>query len=254
VNRLCLYVLARVNSSSSAIACTIIDGRRASAFVKALFSCMFAVWMSAPATAATIFESGTLGPTGIPRSEVTGGSNVNSAVFVGVRFYLDQPVVSTDVGGHFVKNIGVNDSFFGAIVSLADQNDFPNSGNLSTPDVIGTSLLSFPEPSNEVLGPISKQLSPGWYALVFGSGLFGATGSGVALNNGLDIDDPKYIAFQPGSGFGWSNLEGFLSDFRFVVHGSVVPEPASIASTACGLLSLLFGRGPRHAGRCNCSH
>jgi len=75
--------------------------------------------------AATIFESGTLGLTGIPRSEIAGGSNVSPVVFDGVRFHLDQPVITTQSGGHFVKNTGSNDSFFGAIIALANENDFP---------------------------------------------------------------------------------------------------------------------------------
>ncbi len=188
------------------------------------------------ALAATIFESGTLGPTGIPRSEITGGSNVSSGVFVGVRFHLDQPVVTTEIGGHFVKNTGTGESFFGTIVALADENDFPDSGDLSTPDVVGATLLAFPEPSNEVFGTLAKPLPPGWYALVFGSGLFGASGSGAALNNGMDIDDPVYIGYQPGAVNGWGNLiNPIFRNFRFVVEGSVVPEPSTLLLVLAGL-------------------
>ncbi len=194
------------------------------------------------ASAAILFESGTLGPTGIPRTEIAGGSNVSPVVFVGVRFHLDPPVITTQVGGHFVKNTGANESLFGAIVSLTDENDFPDSGNLSTPDVVDTTLLSFPTPSNEVFGDLSNPLSPGWYALVFGSGLYGATGSGVALNNGGDIGEPEYIAFQPG--FGWSNLEGFLSDFRFIVTGEIVPEPATVGLALLVFLGICARRRP----------
>jgi hypothetical protein len=204
------------------------------------------------ASGTTIFESGTLGATGIPRSEVTGGSNVNPAVFVGVRFRLEDSILTTQVGGHFVKNTGADQSFFGAIISLVDANDFPDSGDLTTPDVVGTTLLSFPEPSNEVFGALVKPLNPGWYALVFGSGIVGSTGSGVALTNGMDLGDPAYIAFQPGSGFGWSNLEGFLSNFRFVVQGSVVPEPTSILTFALAVVPLVLQRSPGHSGRRKC--
>jgi hypothetical protein len=190
------------------------------------------------ASAATIFESGTLGATGIPRVEVTGGSNVSSVVFVGVRFHLDQPVITSQVGGHFVKNAGADESFFGSIISLADENDFPDSGDLATPDVIGTTLLGFPEPSNEIFGDLTKPLSPGWYALVFGSGLFSAFGSGVALNNGADIGDPVYIGFQPGPGFGWGNLiNPIFRNFRFVIEGQVVPEPPLLKLLSIVVLS-----------------
>lgn len=199
-------------------------------FLAAMLSCALAATNS---SAATIFESGTLGATGIPRTEITGGSNVSPVVFVGARFYIDQPVVATQIGGHFVKNIGAEESFFGAIATLTDGDDFPDSGDLSTSDVVGTTLLAFPESSNEVFGTMAEPLLPGWYALVFGSGFFESSGSGVALNNGVDIENPAYIAFQPG--FGWSNLEGFLSDFRFLVQGRFVPEP----STYCMAFLLL---------------
>lgn len=195
------------------------------------------------ATADVLFESGTLGPTGIPRSEITGGSNVSSVVFVGARFHLDQPVMTSQIGGHFVKNTGANESFFGAIIALANEHDFPDSGNLSTPDVVGTTSLSFPEPSNEVFGAIVKPLSPGWYALVYGSGLFGATGSGGALNNGIDIGDPTYIAWQPGAVNGWGNLiNPIFRNFRFVIQGHVVPEPATGILMLIPLLPMLFFR------------
>ena len=180
---------------------TIMRTMRQLSFLGVVVSCMLA---ATNARGDILFESGTLGPTGIPRSEITGGSNVSPFVFVGVRFHSDQPVLTTQVGGHFVKNAGANEPFFGAIIALANENDFPDSGNLSTPDVIGNTLLSFPEPSNEVFGVIDEPLAPGWYALVFGSGLLGASGSGVALNNGVDLGEPAYIAFQPGPGFGWS--------------------------------------------------
>lgn len=188
-------------------------------------------------TAATLFESGVLGPTDISRSEIAGGSNVSSAVFVGVRFHLDQPVITSQIGGHFVRNAGTNESFFGGIVALADENGFPDSGDLSTPDVVGTTLLAFPERSNEVFGAIAKPLSPGWYALVFGSGLFGASGSGVALANGADIGDPTYIGWQLGAVNGWGNLiNPIFRNFRFVIQGHVVPEPASAGIAMIAIL------------------
>lgn len=208
--------------------------------IEVLSLCFYAA-LATGSNADTIFESGTLGTSGIPRSEITGGSNVSPVVFVGVRFHLDQPVLTTQVGGHFVRNTGADQSFFGAIVALDDENDFPDSGNLSTPDVVGATLLAFPEPSDEVFGDLAISLGPGWYALVFGSGLFEATGNGVALSNGVDIGNPVYIAFQPG--FGWSNLlNPIFRNFRFVVQGRVVPEPASASLAVMLLLPLLFFR------------
>ncbi len=193
---------------------------------------------SSPALGATIFESGSLGPTGIPRGVVP-GANVSSTVFNGVRFQLTQPVATSQIGGHFVGSPGTTDTFFGAIVALSNENDFPDSGNLSTDDVLGSTVISFPEPSAEVFGNLDLSLNPGWYALVFGSGLFGASGDGAMPLNNPDIGTPSYIGFQPGAG--WGNLiNPIFRNYRFVVQGSIVPEPSAISITLSTWLLFCF--------------
>jgi len=190
-------------------------------------------------TAATIFESGTLGPTGVTwldlQNQNVQGTNVNSAVFVGVRFELTQPVLTSEVGGHFAGP--APGEFFGAIVKLADATDFPDSTNLSTPDVLGTTTLAFPNPSAEVFGSLSLTLDPGWYALVFGSGLFSTTGFGGAVENGVDIGTPTYVSWQFGNS-GWSvPINPVFRNYRFVVQGQVVPEPSAMNLLFSVLLS-----------------
>ena len=72
------------------------------------------------ACAATIFESGTLGPTGIPYTGLGGGtepgsSGVRPEVFSGVRFELSNLVQTTRIGGHFVADPRiVETSLFGS--------------------------------------------------------------------------------------------------------------------------------------------
>jgi hypothetical protein len=187
------------------------------------------------AAAAILFESGTLGPTGIQLSDLLGGAvpgtNVNSGVFPGVRFELTQPVSTSMVGGHFIAR--TPGTFFGAIIALDDENDFPNSDDLSTPDVLGVTTLTFPDPSDEVFGDLELNLDSGWYALVFGSGLFGTSATGGAVRNGMDIGDPAYIAFELNAH--WFNLDDLILPFdnhRFVVTGELVPEPSSIVLVA----------------------
>jgi hypothetical protein len=148
------------------------------------------------------------------------------------------------VGGHFAApSVG---DFFGAIVALDGAMDFPDSENLSTPDVIRHASLSFPTSSAEVFGNLEVSLQPGWYALVYGSGLFGTSGIGGAPINNSDIGNPAYILFQP-SGFLWIDLETFVTDFRFVVEGSVVPEPST--SVLILLTSFAFVLRRQRAGR-----
>ncbi len=184
--------------------------------------------------AATIFESGTLGPTGIPQGSVA-ATNISPYVYTGVRFELTQPAITTQIGGHFVDTAG--GSFFGAIIKLDGSDDFPDSGDLSTADVLGSTDLTFPVPSDEIFGNLSLSLDPGWYALVFGSGLFGTNGDGAAPRNNPDIGNPTYIGFQPLSGIGWVDITGPFSDHRFLVHGELTPEPMTIV---LGTLSIIF--------------
>ena len=198
-----------------------------------------------------IFESGMLGQTGITGADVLNqvvlATNVSPAVFDGVAFELAKGVKTTSIGGHFVLRPNEESSLFGAIVQLDDENDFPDSEDLSTPDVLGTTLLSFPEPSAEVFGDLSLRLEPGWYGLVFGSGLFDTTGLGGAPRNNTDIGTPRFIGFQSGSGWG-SRLGGK----RFVVKGDIVPETSSANIFLPAILVLLghsrLGRACRVAG------
>ena len=70
--------------------------------------------------AATIFESGTLGATGVQWSSVENGTvpaiTVDQFDFPGVRFYVDQQAMVSQIGGHFAAKS--NGTFFGAIVAL----------------------------------------------------------------------------------------------------------------------------------------
>jgi len=186
------------------------------------------------AAAVTIFESGTLGPTGVTWQQAIDGevpaTNIKNSVFTGVRFHLDLPVVTSRIGGHFLSPS--NGTFFGAIVELDDENDFPDSGDLSTPDVLGNTLLTFPNPSGETNSNLSISLDTGWYALVFGSGLFGATTNGGALRNGSDIGDPSYIAYV---GSRWKNsspTNGIeFKDYHLTLEGTIVPESSTLIMT-----------------------
>ena len=211
--------------------------------------------MSPHVSADTIFESGTLGPTGFSRTDVTNlpvpATNIKDVVFAGVRFELEHPVQTEAIGGHFVASSP--GTFFGAIVSLDDENDFPDTGDLTTSDVLGHSLLTYPVLSDEVFGELSLSLDAGWYALVFGSGLFDTTTNGVTIRNGADIGDPTYIGHQPGSG--WFNLADLSDainfvDHRFLVVGHVIPEPNSLGLLMTSSLCFLLRR-PLHKGKVN---
>jgi hypothetical protein len=188
-------------------------------------------------SAAILFESGTLGETGISREDVHNqvvlGANLNSNAFNGVRFELVQPAVIAQVGGHFVGSPNNDAMLFAAIIELDNESDFPDSADLSTPDVLGNAILNFPEPSDKVVGDLELSLDPGWYALVFGSGLFGTGGDGAALLNNSDVGTQSYIGYL--SGFGWGTRQPGM---YFVITGTIIPEPSCFVLILLGTAAL----------------
>ncbi len=196
---------------------------------------------------AILYESSSLGTTQVPRIDVGTqtvlGLSIRDGVYNGARFQLNHSVVTTSVGGHFVGPFGNEDTFFGAVIQLTHEEDFPDSSNLSTPDVLGTALLSFPSSSSDVRGELELTLHPGWYAVVFGGGLFGAEGRGAAVRNNPGSESASYINWQANSpGNGWTNLITFPVEpegkVRFFVEGTIVPEPASVVFSALAAIPI----------------
>ncbi|QDU58916.1 hypothetical protein [Aeoliella mucimassa] len=189
-----------------------------------------------------LFESGALGRTGVTWDEVLAGnvpsSSISPAVFSGVRFELAHTVATSKIGVHLVGSSVSLDTCFGAIVALEDQADFPDSENLSTPDVLGHTIIPFPEVSKEVFGELDLVLAPGWYAIVLGSGLFDTTGNGAMPLNNPDLGSPDYVARQLGAGwFDLSDLSDVrqFDDYRFTLVGQAIPEPNTLLMGLIGL-------------------
>ena len=173
-------------------------------------------------SAEIIYESGTSGGGPGGTNYVAGGGNL-----VGVRFEVTQSDVTDAIGGVF----GFGD-LFGAVVQLSGPSDFPDSTNLSTPDVLGTAVIHPAGPADSS-SPLSLALSPGWYALVYGSGQFGASGIGFVPNTATDVGSPSYLFYTNGNA-GFSNDS--ISHVRLFVTGHpasqpggpVIPEPGSL--------------------------
>ncbi len=164
-----------------------------------------------------LFESATLDNVGSRLGDVN-SATVSEFVYTGVRFELDRPVITSAIGGHFVGS----GNFFGALVELDDANDTPDSIDLTTPDVLGVVTAEFPDPSAEIGVDLSLHLDPGWYAIVFGSGLFGTAGvGGIPISNAAAAI-PSYLSGQQGA---WFAIPAAGRHRRIDLQGTVVPEP-----------------------------
>lgn len=205
---------------------------------KIRFAIMFiqvTMFISRRAQAAIIYETGESGPTGVSSQQLANeeiaGVNINKFVFAGGRFRVEEATSVERVGGHFLGR-AVGFPFFGSIVRLTGNDDFPDSVDLTTPDVVGVTTLNFPNPSANVYGTLTATLSPGWYALVFGSGLYGHSGIGAAVSTGSDYEATTYIAWEVNLGDQWMNLDAPFENFWFVVEGAIVPEPATLLTAS----------------------
>lgn len=199
----------------------------------------FVVSVSCNANAGLIFESAqNTAPT-------TGsGLGVDNHYFAMHRFFLNDTYTLSSVGGYFEADR--NRNVFAAIVGLNDQDDFPDSIDLSTPDVIGTTLVNIGTSDDDYFGNISLTLQSGWYALAFGAGKFGADSmtdfDGVIL---LDVatdlsNDLPITAINASNPFNVPEQFTYQSGAtRFVVNGQLtnqVSEPAVAVFLIMGLL------------------
>jgi len=116
-----------------------------------------------------------------------GGTSVTVAQFVGWRFQTDVPLAVEQVGAHALEfDPG---GLFAAIVRLDSIAAVPSGAPFTPDEVLATTVFQAPLPSAEVFAPLSANLNPGSYVLVFGTGLFGATGAGALPN----LDDQPDI-------------------------------------------------------------
>ena len=188
------------------------------------------------AHASVIFESADLGPTGQPGV----GALIGVEQYLGSRFQVTSTVNVEQIGGHMARRDIGNDLFFGAILSIAGENALP-SGNPVDGNWLASTTFDPGTPSTDVRTPLSVTLTPGWYALIFGSGQFGTTGRGAMPENDTNDVNSDYYFFWDGNNSVWNDAGG--AHKRFVVEGTFdsadpVPEPSTFALAALGLLSL----------------
>lgn len=166
------------------------------------------------------------------------------------RFEIDSAAIVEEVGGVFNNFDDAPATFFGAVVSLSGPNDLPDANDLSGGDLLGTTLLEIGGSEFfgvELSAPISLELAPGWYGLVFGAGDFGASsGSDVdlgmpALATDLAPLQVPVSLFQPDHPTNPNLIVNQNSAPRFFVIG--VPEPGAGALLMAALLVRGLSRG-----------
>lgn len=187
-----------------------------------------------------LFESATMGP--VVDSPYK-NPLINDWVFLGVRFTLDAPVHVDHVGGHVMNKFEGGTSFAAIVPLEADGFPIDPVGDQAPRlDMVSLAHGLFSAPADysaEVLVELDVVLQPGIYGLVFGGGLFGASNlDSVLIDNGVDIGSPEYFFWRddPADGF-WQDPRA--TGLRFVVTGTVVPEPGSLVLLLLGSLSLL---------------
>jgi hypothetical protein len=187
-----------------------------------------------------LFESATLGG---PIIDGQAGGTELSQQLLGVRFQLGSTVQVQSVGGDI---LGFSGTLFAAIVPLSSLSAFPTGASGSL-DALAATAFTPPFPGEDINIPLSVTLTPGVYALIFGSDQFGASGSGAMPRDNVDIPGNAsfidYAAFSSTPGWFDSPDKGY----RFVVKGTTisanVPETgSSLCLLALGLLAVVFLR------------
>ncbi len=166
------------------------------------------------AGAAVLYESATMGAPGR-----TGGVSVG-AQLVGARFHLDTTAIVASVGGHVGRSTG---TLFAAIVALGGA--FPAGAPLAGGEVMASAVFAPDSPSSDVTVPLAVTLAPGSYALVLGSSLFGASGTGYMPADNGDVAGASYFFWNVAGGRWVDETNGRM---RFTVDGetcALCPTP-----------------------------
>ena len=174
------------------------------------------------------------------------------------RFAVNSTTQLQAIGGYFqnVSYVGVPAvprNIFAAIVRLSGPTDFPDSFNLTTPDVIGVTGINIGIATQAYVGLVDMSIGPGWYALQIGTGAFGSPSisqfpSPVEMPNlltDLDLDQLPIVALQTNNP---PVAPGFVEvdmNARFIV--TAVPEPSSMALLASAVTGALIAT--RHGRR-----
>lgn len=181
--------------------------------------------ISSSTTSNTIFQTTT------PPTPVSGASTpLSSQQFLGNFFVLTSPTHIDSIGTYAQALDG--GTIFGAIVAVSSLTSNP-SGAPFDGTTKATAILRPGTTTSVVSGPVSVDLQPGTYVVVFGSGYYGATSTqaATAQSNGTSSGIPStwnqvsWGSYCPSTLCWTSNFPG-PSPFYFVVTGSPINTPS----------------------------
>ncbi len=190
-----------------------------------------------------IYESAGLGSFGS-----RGGATISLNQFVGISFSIADAVHVTAIGGDMGTSPG--GTIFGAIVPVPTAGAVPSVAPLEIESIaLGNTVFSAAAGhpvTTDFRTPIAMDLATGDYALIFGSGLFGASGQGFVRNNNIPFSSS--VAFTtdnapppPGFPAGRWNSGFFGTGWRLVVEGELrpIPEPSTLLLLGSALVALV---------------
>lgn len=134
-----------------------------------------------------------------------GGTSISVDQWIGARFQVTEETKIIELGSHIKASLGNDRSLFLALVPLDPSTNFPATSDLS--DHLWAEAFqapynydcfaNYPCQVGDTSFSVDIELSPGGYALVAGSGQFGATGQGYVPINNTDkigiIRGPNWI-------------------------------------------------------------
>lgn len=180
-----------------------------------------------------------------PHGTTNGGTTVYQSQYLGARFSLDSDHRITSIGGHFKGEVGTDRSLFLALIQIAGPAALPILADLPNP-LFATTFVApyndvgpYPQQVDDTLISVSFDLAAGDYALIAGSGLFGATGSGWMPLSGPIQPLPWFFRWNGNiAGSDFANVDE--QPMRFLVNGyECSPFPGGGQTGAC-----LSGPGP----------
>ena len=186
--------------------------------------------LALPAYAGTVYQSATATANPQGGFAIEGDGTSDNSRFIGAAFEVLQPTLVSDIGGNFRNSRG---SIFGEIIALSGLNSFPSvaAGDLES-IALGHIVIS-PAQDGDASGALSVMLEPGTYGVLFGSGLFGATGTSSLTFGNDDVGSPTLFENNFDLGYDVFPADGI----RIFVDGQV-PEPATLALLGFGVASL----------------